>query len=108
MNAEYLVAQEREHQRSKGFTHEHDIAEHGEDGELPMAAACYAQWASEELDYQDHGYTEDEGHPFWPWPEPNQGCNWKPNVSLDAMVKAAAMLHAQIDIELSKMNLLQP
>lgn len=81
------VIAERQHQISvEGFTAEHDDAEN-EIGQLASAAACYAANAA---DFVWIGGWPGE---VWPWPK-----NWwKPSTHRRDLVKAAALIIAEIE-----------
>jgi hypothetical protein len=72
------VAAERERQITvEGWTAQHDDRQHSQ-GELCRAAACYAM---------DHCYV------WWPWDEKW----WKPEPRRRALIKAAALIVAEIE-----------
>jgi hypothetical protein len=78
------VANERCRQEAvEGWTAEHDD-EHRR-GELAMAAACYTMFA-------EKGYRA-EPPPWWPW----HSRWWKPGTHRRNLVKAAALLVAEIE-----------
>lgn len=64
-------------------------ADVGRSEELLRAAACYADWAAEQLE----GGVPDEPHAFWPW----ESDDWKPVNPLRAMEKSAALMAAAYD-----------
>lgn len=91
MNGAELIAAERRRQiEEEGWTPEHD-AEH-EDGELAIAAACYATPENERL-YLYNGDVPSD----WPWAHEW----WKPCPGPDnrvrELVKAGALVAAEID-----------
>lgn len=78
-----LIAEERQRQvREEGWTAEHD-ARH-ENGELVCAAVCYAMTAGEER-------PEPPG--LWPW----DSDWWKPRDEIRNLVRAGALIAAEID-----------
>lgn len=80
-----MIAQERQRQIEKeGWTPEHDTDEHA-DGELAMAAVCYA--------LPDCDRQVENGVPFF-WPFDG---NWKPGDRVRELVKAGALIAAEID-----------
>ena len=85
-NGAQLIAAERQRQIAKeGWDFSHDD-EHT-DGELAQAAACYALWSRRRR--YTYGYI-----PFrWPW-EPEA---WKPKGRLRDLVRAGALIAAEID-----------
>lgn len=82
-----LIAAERQRQiTAEGWTPEHDD-EHG-DGELVQAAACYA------LPPHYRVFDEDASAPQdWPW----DAEWWKPGDRIRELVKAGALIAAEID-----------
>lgn len=91
-----LIAEERQRQIDKyGYTAEHDVMEYTEEGsvceQLAEAAACYATPA-----YQRDVNNNFVGCPIkWPWMEQF----WKPTPEnrIRELVKAGALLAAEID-----------
>jgi hypothetical protein len=82
MNGVELIAAERERQvTEEGWTPEHDDQHKG--GQLAEAAACYAVQAS--------GGTVTRYD--WPW----ESKWWKPGDPLRGLVKAGALIAAEID-----------
>lgn len=80
-----LIGAERRRQiEVEGWSPEHDDAEHG-NGELAMAAACYA------LPHDDDEPTDPPE--FWPWAE----SWWKPGDRVRELVKAGALIVAEIE-----------
>lgn len=83
-----LIAAERARQISvEGWTLAHDVEHTGDD--LSRAAACYA------LPYdlrEPHGKTAQPPH-LWPW----RIEDWKPTDRIRDLVKAGALLAAEID-----------
>ena len=79
------IARERERQMTEeGWTPEHDD-EH-DLGQMAAAAACYAMKSTENYDHEE---TPDE----WPWDD----AWWKPTSPRRDLVKAAALLVAEIE-----------
>lgn len=87
MNGVELIAAERLRQQSEeGYNKEHDL-EHC-NGELAEAAACYAT--------KRHSYDVAMGLQtpwFWPW----EAEHWKPVDRVRSLVKAGALIAAEID-----------
>lgn len=77
-----VLAERQRQVTTEGWTPDHDD-EH-DSCELARAAACYALDAA--------GYTVQQT-PFWPW----DGTWWKPGEPRRNLVKAAAMLLAEIE-----------
>jgi hypothetical protein len=95
-SAERDVLNERRRQiKEEGFTHRGD--DQYDPGTLASAATCYGMYAADMLHplSQGDGYAALEGAPplNWPW----RAEWWKPKTSRDAMVKAAALLIAEIE-----------
>lgn len=88
-----VLAERRRQVEAEGWTLQHDD-EHPA-GDLAAAASAYALFASDELNPKSLGACEyDQVAPFmWPfhikW--------WKPNLVRRALVKAAALLLAEIE-----------
>jgi hypothetical protein len=89
-----LIAEERQRQiTAEGYTAEQD--DKMEDGDLALAAVCYATNAVGELD---------DGNPlfeaWWPW----DNSYWKPTPGdeIRQLVKAGALIAAEIDRLLRK------
>lgn len=81
-----LIAAERQRQMEReGWTPEHD-AEHGY-GELGWAAEAYLHHAN--CDRPDY----DPAPGVWPWQE----SDWKPTTTVRNLVKAGALIAAEID-----------
>lgn len=83
-----LIAAERRRQiEVEGWSPEHDDVH--SDGSLVMAAVCYAWW--------DHFELPDDGEKRvpanWPW----AASWWKPSTPLRDLVKAGALIAAEID-----------
>jgi hypothetical protein len=80
-----IVAERLRQQSKEGWTAEHDD-EHAA-GTLAQAAACYAVNASE---FWHRGYG---GRPYWPFDDKW----WKPKDTRRDLVRAAALLVAEIE-----------
>lgn len=88
MNGIELIAKERDRQiNGEGFTADHDSQYKNE--ELVLAAIAYIE--ADETDNQENLYTPT--HSFWPlsseW--------WKPGDRIRNLVKAGALIAAEID-----------
>lgn len=92
-----LIAEERDRQiKEEGWTSEHD-AQHAP-GSLAMAGGCYAFSAAASLQTGiDYPLPEP---PYWPWP----GSWWKPKSVLKDLVRAGALIAAEIDKVTSEMD----
>lgn len=93
-SAIYDVVFERRRQvEAEGWTAEHDDEHDG--GDLATAATCYALNAACTLHpYDGNGYDPlTEFSPAWPW-EPQW---WKPTTPRRDLVKAAALIIAEIE-----------
>lgn len=89
MTGAELIAAERERQvRSEGWTSGHDATH--KRGELAMAAACYLLHETGNVYFHPAG-----GMPpmAWPW----QSAWWKPKDRMRDLVKAGALIAAEID-----------
>jgi len=87
-----LIAEERERQISEeGWTEAHDD-QHNE-GELVAAAACYAQYASITAHVGPNATRLLSPPPMWPW----ERHWWKPSEDVRCLVKAGALIAAEID-----------
>lgn len=79
----------------EGWTQEHDDGY--DTGDLARAASCYALSASEEGVAFDDFLYDDNGAPlcprWWPW----DADWWKPNVARRDLVKAGALIVAEIE-----------
>lgn len=87
-----LIIAERARQIAvEGWSEEHDDAHN--DGELAAAGAAYALNAADQI----HPYSQGDGgneQPFcWPW----DGQWWKPKDPLRDLVRAGALIAAEID-----------
>lgn len=94
-----LITEERHRQLAKGYTPEHDHAEHNA-RELIDAAGCYLMAAdlSETSEVADRppGTTARTVPQFWPW----ERASWKPSSPKDPvhdLVRAGALLAAAVD-----------
>ena len=79
------MAERARQQSVEGYTPEHDD-EHGA-GELAGAAACYALWGVM------HWAARQGAKDFWPWSLDH----WKPGDHRDNLVKAGALILAEIE-----------
>jgi hypothetical protein len=78
----------------KGWTPEHDD-EHGH-GEMAGAAACYAHHVNARawvVGTTHDDYAQEPSPDLWPWSEDS----WKPTTPRRDLVKAAALLLAEIE-----------
>ncbi|SER94780.1 hypothetical protein SAMN04244573_04632 [Azotobacter beijerinckii] len=82
-----VLAERRRQIEVEGFSPEHD--RQYDLGELPAAAACYALFAQRQM----LGLRKSEPDHAWPW---NLGC-WKPGDARSALVKAGALILAEIE-----------
>lgn len=94
MNGTEMIATERQRQIEKeGWTPEHDDT-HDSD-ELALAAAMYAI---------PEGQRDYSGpYPDWPWPWPDDDFKPTPNNRVRELVKAGALIAAEID-RIQRMN----
>lgn len=78
-----LISKERQRQvTTEGWTPEHDDQQHA--GEIAIAAACYAM----------HSVWQEVGIPLiWPWDDNY----WKPKDPMTDLVRAGALIAAEID-----------
>jgi hypothetical protein len=92
MTGAELIAQERRRQiEEEDYTPEHDDAH--EEGEIALAAACYALPA----EYRDPSALNgapDDDPAFWPW---IYGWSPTPGDRIRELVKAGALICAEID-----------
>lgn len=79
-----VLAERRRQVEVEGWDHAHDDEEHP-DGQLAMAGACYA--AHSEME------TTQMWRMLWPW----DGKWWKPKDRRSDLVRAAALLIAEIE-----------
>ena len=93
--AQDVLAERRRQIEAEGWTPEHDD-EHGA-GELARAAAAYALDAGNRLD--PHAVTGGEAPSFWPWHggRPREARWWKPSDPRRNLVKAGALILAEIE-----------
>ena len=94
------IRMERLRQKTQeGWTHEHDD-EHT-DGSLAQAAACYAAHAGGRRDYEQHfdPHPESRGSILMPrgWPASWDWCWWKPKDPRRNLIRAAALIVAEIE-----------
>lgn len=93
--AQDVLAERRRQISAKGWTPEHDD-EHS-DGALAIAAACYAEQAVSRAwlfdDGPDNCYAEDGAPRIWPWDREW----WKPKNPRRDLVRAGALLLAEIE-----------
>lgn len=87
-----VYAERREQVQREGYTYDHDD---GHPGQMALAASCYAAVAGEAAQF---GKTDTAGQrppseSWWPW-EPNA---WKPKNSRRDLVRAAALIIAEIE-----------
>jgi hypothetical protein len=89
----HAIALERLRQiRAENWTAEHDDSHDA--GELASAAACYAVHAACQVHPFDGLGVEDIGHlPWWPWEREA----WKPKDPMRNLVRAGALIAAEID-----------
>lgn len=86
------IAAERQRQiEAEGWTKEHDD-EHG-DGELSHAAVCYAYCAVTFGGLPDESFAQLPPPDAWPWAHEW----WKPKNQRSALVRAAALIAADIE-----------
>lgn len=85
-----LIEAERDRQRiDEGWTDDHDD-DHGR-GEMAIAAACYATHGTDAaVEYPDAPW---DCLPGWPW----SAGDWKPGTQVRNLVKAGALIAAEID-----------
>lgn len=89
-----VIAERRRQIESEGWTTDHD--DQHLDGAMSQAAACYASAASAGLKERTpadvYGRVADSGR-YWPW----QKKWWKPTSPRRDLVKAAALIVAEIE-----------
>lgn len=86
-----VMAERRRQVEAEGWTPEHD--DKHADGELAQAAACYIDQAVGRAHLPSAAYKADDVHDCWPWsPE-----WWKPTTPRRDLVKASALLLAEIE-----------
>lgn len=88
-----IVAERRHQIEDEGWTPEHD--DRHVEGELPLAAACYAKSAGS---YSDEArarwpHASKTISPLWPW-DPKW---WKPKTCRIDLVRAGALIVAEIE-----------
>jgi hypothetical protein len=82
-----VMAERRRQVQSEGWTEEHD--DQHMPGTLSLAAACYIEWNGWENEFQVDGAVPVN----WPW----DAKWWKPTDERRNLVKAAALLLAEIE-----------
>ncbi|MDP0929033.1 hypothetical protein Q0601_17750 [Paracoccus onubensis] len=82
---EDVLAERRRQIEAEGWTPEHDDGH--ENGDLSRAAACYALTAAR-YPHDDVAFLR-----FWPW----QGEWWKPTTPRRDLVKAGALILAELE-----------
>lgn len=88
---EDVMAERRRQIEAEGFSAAHDDG-HGE-GDLALAGACYARYAATRNPVGPYGYPGGPIPKDWPW-----SINWwKPKDQRRDLVKAAALLLAEIE-----------
>jgi hypothetical protein len=92
-----LIAAERERQISaEGWTPEHDQEFHGSDNALLRAAGSYLKVVTERgwvfRSGDENKYRSEESDMWWP-----HGWDWKPKDPVRDLVRAAALIAAEID-----------
>lgn len=102
-----VIIERRRQQEQEGWTVQHDL-EH-DSGELAAAGCAYALYAADELNPHSQGDGQFKHYPpaMWPWHEEVCGRGegpvktepvwWKPTDPRRALVKAAALIIAEID-----------
>lgn len=86
------VATERRRQiENEGWSVDHD--DKHERGEMALAAACYAIHSADETATYAPPYIEDALAEYWPWDRKW----WKPKERRHDLVRAAALLIAEIE-----------
>jgi hypothetical protein len=87
-----IAAERRRQIKVEGWTAEHD--DQHDCGELAFAAACYAQTAAIRQCNDEHIAPGDHGSPSgWPF----EADAWKPRNSRDELIRAAALIVAEIE-----------
>lgn len=85
-----VIAERQRQKDAEGWTPEHDDEHTG--GELASAAGCYAM-AAAKMVKNDPGSADYSAPTEWPW-HPNW---WKPSDPRRNLVKAAALILAEIE-----------
>jgi hypothetical protein len=85
---------------AEGWTEEHD--DQHTDGELALAAGCYAIQATREGWSSVDTFYNSDRHPriprYWPWLEADSSApSWKPGEERRDLIKAAALIVAEIE-----------
>jgi len=86
-----VLAERRRQIEVEGFGSEHDDAQH--DGDLALAAATYAAYRSLQRDTRGRKLADAFVTGLWPWPTHW----WKPRDRRRDLVRAAALLIAEIE-----------
>ena len=90
-----LIAQERQRQiEQEGWTPEHD--DQHNDSEMAMAAVAYIYADEFDADSYRNGSLEilyTAAYSFWPW----RSDRWKPKDRLSNLIRAGALIAAEID-----------
>jgi cell pole-organizing protein PopZ len=84
-----IVAERRRQIEAEGWTPEHDDAH--DDGEMAHAAACYANHSADQI--RDHVCPPGDPPMDWPWDDES----WRPSTRRRDLVKAAALIVAEIE-----------
>ena len=95
--AQDVLAERRRQIEAEGWTPEHDD-EH-DAGELACAAAAYALDAGDKLNPYSQGDGSGKPPDFWPWHggRPREARWWKPSDPRRNLVKAGALILAEIE-----------
>ena len=86
-----VIAERRRQINKEGWTHVHD--DRHDPGELSAAASAYALNAADQLHPHSQGDGGNEQPVMWPW-DPEW---WKPTTPRRDLVKAAALILAEIE-----------
>jgi hypothetical protein len=89
--AKDVLAERQRQVSTEGWTPEHDDGHDG--GDLAAAAAAYALNAADGLHPMSMGDGHGEQPTFWPW----HGQWWKPKTPRQDLVRAAALILAEIE-----------
>jgi hypothetical protein len=89
--AKDVLAERRRQIEVEGWDAAHDDEHEGGSGSLAKAAACYALAASEQASGWDGPFVKQPG--LWPW----EAQWWKPKDQRRNLVRAAALLLAEIE-----------
>lgn len=100
-----VQGERRRQVEAEGWSPDHDAEHNG--GELAAAAAAYALHAADQLNPYSQGDGGDEAPSFWPWhngiagrgegPEKTEPAWWKPTTQRRDLVKAGALILAEIE-----------